>query len=62
MEIEVVFSASFIVEEAQKYFSFITNENFHVIFKLNPETLSKHLEITSKNSIRDFLILLSGVV
>jgi hypothetical protein len=58
MEFERPFSVESIVEIAQIYFPFITNENFSTLFKLSPEIISKQLVWTSKNSIRDFLILL----
>jgi hypothetical protein len=58
MEIETTFSVELIVETSKNFFPFITNENFSFLFKLTPKMISENLVSTSKNTIRDFLILL----
>jgi hypothetical protein len=58
MEVEPEFSVDLIVQTSLTYFPFITEKNFHEIFKLTPKQISAHLISTSKNTVRDFLILL----
>lgn len=58
MEVKDKFSIEMVIETALTFFPFITESNFHEIFKLTAKQVSDNLVTTSKNTIRDFLILL----
>jgi hypothetical protein len=55
---EEEFSINAIVQTSQTYFPFITNENFAHLFKLTLKQIAVNLVSVSRNTIRDFLILL----